>query len=311
MTSIRETDEERDVEEILELWREAFPVDVINREAWLHYGRAMPATARLGDWVAEDEGCVVGSGYAFLSFFGDEGTAHCRVLVGSSHRRRGIGRALFGRVEAHAHAIGATRLLASFDESPAGVAFATALGFTEARAERSAVLDPRSVRTAPPAGVDLRPLRIVDPRLAHAIDLEASRDMPSVEAIDDMPYDDWERFVLGHPLLTLDGSFLAFVEDEPAALSLVTADPASGRASSMFTGTRRAFRGRGLGLAVKLASIAWANEQGVTQLATRNDESNAPMLAINRRLGYVPATRRVEWVREEMASSRVRRAPAT
>jgi hypothetical protein len=30
-------------------------------------------------------------------------------------------------------------------------------------------------------------------------------------------------------------------------------------------------------------------------MATHNDETNAPMLAINRRLGYVPAGRRVEW----------------
>jgi GNAT superfamily N-acetyltransferase len=311
MTSIREIDEERDAEDILELWREAFPVDVINRESWLHYGRAMPATSRLADWVGVDDGRVVGTGYAFLSFFGDEGTAHCRVVVGSSHRGRGLGRALFGHVEAHADAIGATRLLASFDENPAGVAFAASLGFSEARAEQSAVLDPRSVRIEPPADVDLRPLRIVDPRLAHAIDMEASRDMPSPEAIDDMPYDDWERLVVGHPLLTLDGSFLAFVDDQAAALSLLTADAASGRASSMFTGTRSAYRGRGLGRAVKLASIAWAKEHGVTQLATRNDESNAPMLAINRRLGYVPATRRVEWLREETASPPAPRAPAT
>jgi len=36
---------------------------------------------------------------------------------------------------------------------------------------------------------------------------------------------------------------------------------------------------------------------GITQIATRNDETNAPMLAINRRLGYQPAGRRVEYLR--------------
>jgi GNAT superfamily N-acetyltransferase len=301
MTSIREIDEERDADDILELWREAFPVDVINRESWLHYGRAMPPSSRLADWVVEEDGRVVGTGYAFLAFFGDESTAHCRVVVGRSHRRRGIGRELFERVEEHARVIGAQRLLASFDENPAGVAFATALGFSEARTEQWAVLDPRLLHTEPPTDVDLRPLGSVDPHLAHAVDMEASRDMPSIEEIDDMQYDDWARFVLDHPLLTLDGSVLAFVDDEPAALSLLTADPASGRASSMFTGTMRAYRGRGLGRAVKLASIAWAREHGVTQMATRNDESNQPMLAINRRLGYVPAARRVEWLKSSFS----------
>jgi RimJ/RimL family protein N-acetyltransferase len=79
----------------------------------------------------------------------------------------------------------------------------------------------------------------------------------------------------------------------------------------MFTGTLRAYRGRGLALAVKLASIAWAREHGVTSMQTNNDETNAPMLAINRRLGYRPAGRRVEWVRAGTASSPAPPAPAT
>jgi RimJ/RimL family protein N-acetyltransferase len=82
-----------------------------------------------------------------------------------------------------------------------------------------------------------------------------------------------------------------------AAVSLLIADEESGRGANMFTGTQRAYRGRGLGLAVKLASIAWAREHGITQIATRNDETNAPMLAINRRLGYRPSGRRVEWLK--------------
>jgi RimJ/RimL family protein N-acetyltransferase len=49
---------------------------------------------------------------------------------------------------------------------------------------------------------------------------------------------------------------------------------------------------------VKLASIGWARSHGITQLATRNDETNAPMLAINRRLGYQPAGRHVEYLKE-------------
>jgi GNAT superfamily N-acetyltransferase len=75
----------------------------------------------------------------------------------------------------------------------------------------------------------------------------------------------------------------------------LTFDSETGRAHNMFTGTLRAYRGRGLGLAVKLASIHWAAAHGATMMATHNDETNAPMLAINRRLGYAPAGRRVEW----------------
>jgi len=66
----------------------------------------------------------------------------------------------------------------------------------------------------------------------------------------------------------------------------------------MFTATGREYRGRGLALAVKLASTRWAAEHGITQLVTTNDETNASMLAVNRRLGYEPAGRRVEYLVE-------------
>jgi RimJ/RimL family protein N-acetyltransferase len=68
----------------------------------------------------------------------------------------------------------------------------------------------------------------------------------------------------------------------------------------MFTGTLREYRGRGLALAVKLATTRWAAEHGITQISTDNDETNAPMLAINRRLGYKPVGRRVEYLRESV-----------
>ncbi len=164
---------------------------------------------------------------------------------------------------------------------------------------------------APPAGVDLRPLTRVDPHDVHAVDVTATRDMPALEPPEDLPYEEWSEHVLGHPLYAPGGSFLAYVDGEPAALSLLTADLDSGRAMSWFTGTMPAFRGRGLARAAKLASIRWAAESGVTSMLTMNDETNAPMLAINRKLGYRPLVRRVEYVREAgTASSPAPPAPA-
>jgi GNAT superfamily N-acetyltransferase len=122
--------------------------------------------------------------------------------------------------------------------------------------------------------------------------------MPSTEPIDELPYEEWVGHVLEHPLFTAEGSFVAMVDGVAAAVSLLLADEESGRGANMFTGTQRAYRGGGLGLAVKLASIEWARSHGITQIATSNDETNAPMLAINRRLGYQPAGRRVEYLKD-------------
>jgi GNAT superfamily N-acetyltransferase len=138
----------------------------------------------------------------------------------------------------------------------------------------------------------------VDPRLVYAVDLEATLDMPQTEQIDHIPYDEWEEHVLRDPTFTAEGSFVVLVDGVAAAVSLLLTNVESGRANTMFTGTLRAYRGRGLALAVKLASIRWAAANGITMMATNNDETNAPMLAINRRLGYVPGGRRVEWLKQ-------------
>jgi GNAT superfamily N-acetyltransferase len=57
---------------------------------------------------------------------------------------------------------------------------------------------------------------------------------------------------------------------------------------NMFTGVERAYRGRGIALALKLLSIRCARFYGASYIRAHNDSENAPMLAINRKLGYQP-----------------------
>jgi GNAT superfamily N-acetyltransferase len=55
-----------------------------------------------------------------------------------------------------------------------------------------------------------------------------------------------------------------------------------------FTGVRRAYRGRGLAQAMKVKAAEYARARGATAIRTHNDSTNAPMLAVNRKLGYRP-----------------------
>lgn len=255
---------------------------------------------------------MVGAAWAFRDFFSEsESSGVCFVVVGAPHRRNGIGSRLFQLVERHVAALGLPRATVTFEENDAGVAFARALGFEEARAETASVLDPRDVRERPPGDVDLRPVSAVDPRLVYAVDIAATQDMPALEAPDDMPFEEWSEHVLDHPMFSAEGSFVVMADGVAAALSLLLVEPGTGRALNMFTGSLPGYRGRGYALATKLASIAWAAENGVTQIATTNDETNAPMLAINKRLGYRAGGRRVEYVREETGASPAPPAPGT
>jgi len=54
------------------------------------------------------------------------------------------------------------------------------------------------------------------------------------------------------------------------------------------TAVARAWRGRGIALALKRATIGWAIRHGLAYLETGNDPDNAPMRAVNARLGFRP-----------------------
>jgi GNAT superfamily N-acetyltransferase len=219
------------------------------------------------------------------------------ATVARSHRRQGLGAALYDAAFEHALSLAPARLLTSVYEDEDGIRFARARGFTEEREQQEAVLDPRTVTELPAPGIDLRPVADVDPYLVYTADLEATCDMPSTETIDAMPYEEWEQHTIQHPLFTAEGSFVAMVDGVAAGVSLLCVDFESGRSLNMFTGTMRAYRGRGLGLAVKLGSIHWAAAHGITTMVTANDAENAPMLAINRRLGYTPSGRSFDYVK--------------
>jgi GNAT superfamily N-acetyltransferase len=296
---IRELDPEADAGQIVELLVATIPTIVTNTEEWLHRQLTLPQRAQLRSLVAEVDGRIVGLGGAGLVFFGGGGeNGFLNVRVHTEHRRRGIGSELYRLLREHILSLEVMRAASMFDESAESVAFARKRGWAEERAETLSTLDPRTVSDPPPSDVELVPVAQLDTHELHRLDEEATRDMPSLVQIDAIPYDEWLGFVWESPLFTREGSYGAVVDGRVAAISFLTASLEHGRAFNMFTATGREYRGRGLALAVKLASTRWAAEHGITQLVTTNDETNAPMLAINRRLGYRPAGRRVEYLVE-------------
>ena len=54
------------------------------------------------------------------------------------------------------------------------------------------------------------------------------------------------------------------------------------------TAVGRRWRGRGVATTLKRATIAWAIAHGLELLETGNDDDNAPMRAVNLKLGYRP-----------------------
>ena len=68
-----------------------------------------------------------------------------------------------------------------------------------------------------------------------------------------------------------------------------------------------AHAGRGIATALKQAQIAWASRNGFRELMTSTQDANAPMRAVNDKLGYEP---RPAWIRLEAPLDEVEAALA-
>ena len=134
----------------------------------------------------------------------------------------------------------------------------------------------------------------------YALDAGATADVPGTYAEDDVRLDDWLAETLGHPQLTREGSFVVLAGDEPVAHALLHVDPDAMTAANEMTGTRRDHRRKGLARLAKLATIAWAREQGYPAIVTGCDQDNAGMLRLNKGLGYRTVGIETEYLREEL-----------
>ena len=111
----------------------------------------------------------------------------------------------------------------------------------------------------------------------------------------------------GDPTLDHDGSFVVELDGRPAAFAWLVVDRGRRLAANEMTGTRPELRGRGLASTAKLATIRWAAENGISRIYTSNHEENAPMVAINRKLGYRVVAEIVDYERTgTTAPSRMR-----
>ncbi|MBE2999767.1 GNAT family N-acetyltransferase [Nocardiopsis sp. HNM0947] len=205
--------------------------------------------------------------------------------------------ALLHEAERTARADGATavRVEVADDGVQAGgsllASFVHELGYTENVEEhRIQGLDLRSLPEPPPvpAGVELRPFTAFtdDPRPLYEVDREATGDEPGERQGETfMPYAEWLHSVWPHPLAARDISTAVLVGGEVVGFTAYVSDRRT-RLESQMTGTLAAHRGRGLAGLAKTTALHRARERGIRFAYTGNHDANAPMLAINSRLGY-------------------------
>lgn len=256
-------------------------------------GERLPSEQWAG-FVAEVDGQLVGWVAALRDPRSDDRDfgqiSQCHVHPG--YRGRGIGTALLAEATGHLRSIGVRRAAARID--PAAVGFAERRGFpATSRVMRYSARDLVELPEVPecPPGIEVRPVRDVPEKALFEAELAATGDVPEEVPSGASSYDTWRYEVWDEPGLDRDASTVAMAGDRVVAFTLFMRD--GRRLWSDMTATAPEFRGQGLAYLVKTAALRRAAAGGATIAYASNAGENAPMLAVNRRLGYRPIATQV------------------
>ena len=288
--------DERDEQLSLDVYNAVWPHAAVTMDEVRSFKQSVRAHH---DVVARLDGVPVGSALTVLVPHRSDRVLTI-VTVLASHRRRGIGGALYAELSAWTRERGLAEIeVPVLDNDPESLAYATRRGFVEERRELGVVLDVTGME--PPAVDPPEGIEVVSwaerPELApgmYEVSLEAYPDVPGFEDDELEPYEDWLAHDMQGSGDLPEATFVAVAGDEVvgyAKFSLTQAQPRV--AFHDMSGVKRAWRGRGVARALKTAQIRWAIANGFTELHTRNEERNEPIRRLNASLGYRPGIGRV------------------
>lgn len=299
--SIRLAEPNKDFAKIAELltYAEAEPTS----EADLHEdeARRVPGKFRQRLVAVNEQDEVVG--YAAAVHYPSQATGlfHLIVVVAPAHQRQGIGTRLYERLLEFTQGYEATVLATEIMEKfPHALAAAEKVGFHVYRHALNATLDLTSFDERPFAGL-LEEVEAQGIRLFSFADVgntpenqQKLYEINRIAAIDDPAslsrtfpaYDVWLRMIPNSSGFEPAGQLLAADGDKFVGLSGISYDEDEGVARTLLSGIHPDYRGRKLVQALKLLAIRYAQACGAKQILTETDERNAPMMAVNRKLGF-------------------------
>lgn len=223
--------------------------------------------------------------------------------VDPKHQGRGVGTALFEKLEQDMGSLGAiTAWVGVLESKPNSIRFAERRGFKEKIRGWHQSINPSQVDTskfegyskrAAEAGIGFstldRELR-EDPdcyKKLYELVQTAFQDVPIPDTPTDTPYDQWIRFEMKNPNLIPEGYMIAKDHNRYVGTSVVWRMKKEPRGLYQgLTGVLREYRGKGIAMALKLLVLDYAKKHGFDNIRTDNASVNTGMLAINRKLGF-------------------------
>lgn len=261
--------------------------------------------------VAELGGEVVGvleTGHYDFAF--EEWRYWASLRVHPEARGRGVGSALYAEMMGLLEARQAREVRTMLGETDApGLRFLKGRGWREGWRRHEFRLDTFAADLGPVP--DLGSLRLEsltalagDPLLGerlYELDWTLFQDVPLSQAPTKRSLSAWLASELHDPSTRPDLSFalLDDAQDDPLHGPYLGYTTLIERPVGFFvigmTGVKRGYQGRGLGRALKLASMRALQTQGGGEIRTQNDPPNLAMISMNRSLGFVQRPDRVRY----------------
>lgn len=242
---------------------------------------------------------ILGYALALHFAFHKPGKFYLRCLVDKQHQGQGIGRMLGAAADSFVREHGGDLIEISVrDDDDRSRAIVEAHGYEFERHLFESVLDLATFDEAPYAGVveavqatGIRFFTLADQpgeateRAIYALMNKNVVDVPGFDNPSHPAFETWRNWFITARGASPDRLIIAADGDRFVGLTILLQQE-SGAMYTGHTSVDREYRGRNLALALKLLSIATAKSAGAPYMRTHNDSSNAPMLAINWKLGY-------------------------
>jgi mycothiol synthase len=294
---------EADIPRWVELLNLEYPDEPTTIEQEEHWERSYPkGNPRLRLAIEDSQGQFLAVGACEKPFWAiAPGVYTSYGVVHPSCRGRGIGQSLLDRLQSYAAAQGADKLWTDCRENQThSMRFLESAGFRPygIRIEQAVDLEAFDLKqfrgafdrvTASGYRIltlaELRRERPNADRLLYEVFRETVQDVPLPGgARISMDFEQWHKG-LESPATDPNYIFLAMQGDKlvgETALELLKGGPAI----TDSTGVLRDHRGRGIALAIKLASLQALKERGYKEARTHNDTENPAILRVNEKIGY-------------------------
>jgi ribosomal protein S18 acetylase RimI-like enzyme len=248
-----------------------------------------------------EDGSVIAFGMLMVPPSAAPGWVRAVVIVDPARRESGRGEELWRYLLSDPVAAGAPMLTADVrDNDPGSRSWAEARGFGLWAHRFQSVLDVESFDAAPFASA-IAAVEASGIRLCTVADIADRADVldsyfelyrravmttPDNDQGIDPARDEFDRFYLDPSQHPPQATQLALDENRVVAMSSLQLRAPDFVYTSM-SGVDPDYRGRGIALAVKVRSVAAAGALGATRMGTNNLSINAPILALNDKMGYV------------------------